>query len=108
MPQFRTLLHLHYRLIAVMLGRLRLSIEECKNAYTNLARNAFTPKNWASSTAAKVTLGPKFKTAPLEEAIKSLIGDNADAELLKENNPACKVCVSVTLDSRLDLTDCAP
>ncbi|KAH6879001.1 acyl transferase/acyl hydrolase/lysophospholipase [Alternaria rosae] len=80
-------------LIAVMLGRLRLSIEECKNAYTNLARNAFTPKNWASSTAAKVTLGPKFKTAPLEEAIKSLIGDNANSELLKENDPVCKVFV---------------
>jgi hypothetical protein len=76
-----------------MLGRLRLSIEACKKAYIDLAKKAFTPKNWASSAVATVTLGAKFKTAPLEESIKSLIGDDANSKLLKDDDPACKVFV---------------
>ncbi|KAI9667893.1 MAG: hypothetical protein M1821_000713 [Bathelium mastoideum] len=80
-------------LIAIMLGRLRMSIAECKNAYMDLAEKAFTPRNYFRQKAATVTVGSKFQTKPLEDAIKHIIGDNWQSMLLKEDDPECKVFV---------------
>lgn len=82
-------------LIAIMLGRLRMSIAECKQAYMDLAEEAFTPKNFFMQKVATATVGPKFQTKPLEDAIKRIIGDNWQSTLLKEDDTRCKVLVPV-------------
>jgi hypothetical protein len=76
-----------------MLGRLRMSIADCKAAYKDLAEEAFTPKNFIMQLKEKVAVGPKFKTAPLEAAIRRIIGEDWQTMLLKEDDPACKVLV---------------
>ncbi|KAI8945862.1 phospholipase [Xylaria longipes] len=81
-------------LIAVMLGRLRMPISECINAYKALAEQAFTPRNFIGKIKGKVSLGAQYKTEPLEAAIKSIIGEGWETKLLKEEDEqACKVFV---------------
>ncbi|KAI1178341.1 acyl transferase/acyl hydrolase/lysophospholipase [Nemania sp. FL0916] len=81
-------------LIAVMLGRLRMSVEDCKEAYMSLGRRAFTPVNFVKRITGKATVGPQFQTEPLENAIKEIIGDDWETKLLKEDDPQCRVSVS--------------
>ncbi|KAJ5669542.1 acyl transferase/acyl hydrolase/lysophospholipase [Penicillium macrosclerotiorum] len=78
-------------LIAVMLGRLRMSIKDCKAAYENLAQRAFTEKNFIGRVKGTVTVGPQFETQPLEDAIKSIIGDEWETMLFNEVNIGCRV-----------------
>lgn len=59
-------------LVAVMLGRLRMSVEECLAAYQTISLDAFTKKNIASRVAGGV-LGPKFNTTPLTASIQQVI-----------------------------------
>lgn len=73
-----------------MLGRLRMSIEECKKAYMDLSKIAFTKKNIASQIVGKATVGAQFKTEPLEMAIRSIIGDKWDTMLLRDDRNECK------------------
>ncbi|EXA53703.1 hypothetical protein FOVG_01433 [Fusarium oxysporum f. sp. pisi HDV247] len=80
-------------LIAIMLGRLRLSIPECKKAYMDLSEKAFTPKNFISRQIGVATVRSKFWAEPLEDAIKSLIGDDWESKLLRDDDPVCKVFV---------------
>jgi hypothetical protein len=78
-----------------MLGRLRMTIENCKKAYIGLAEEAFTLKNSVARAYNKSTMGPQFKTGPLEKAIKRTIGKGWESALLKEDDEgACKVFVS--------------
>lgn len=76
-----------------MLGRLRMPIQKCKEAYLNLATEAFTPKNFVSRAMGASKLGPKYKTAPLEAKIKSIIGAEWETMLLRDDDPQCKVSV---------------
>lgn len=80
-------------LIAVMLGRLRMSVADCMQVYINLSEKAFTKKNLFDRAKGKVTLGPKFKTRALEDAIKQIIGEDWATKLLKEDDSKCKVFV---------------
>jgi hypothetical protein len=73
-----------------MLGRLRMSIEECKKAYMDLSEEAFTKKNIISQAKEKLMVGPQFKTRPLETAIKSIIGDKWETTLLKDDRSDCR------------------
>jgi hypothetical protein len=74
-----------------MLGRLRMSIEECKKAYMDLSVETFTKKNIISQAVEMVTVGPRFKTGPLETAIKSIIGSKWETTLLKDDSRDCMV-----------------
>lgn len=79
-----------------MLGRLRMSVEQCKKAYINLAEDAFTKKNLISQIKEKASIGPQFKTKPLENAIRTIIGaahENWKEALLQDKRPECKVSV---------------
>lgn len=80
-----------FSLIAVMLGRLRMSVADCMQVYINLSEKAFTKKNLFDRAKGKVTLGPKFKTRALEDAIKQIIGEDWATKLLKEDDSKCKV-----------------
>lgn len=81
-----------------MLGRLRMPLSKCKEAYMNLSRRAFTPKNLISRIVTTPGLGPKFKVEPLEKAIEEILEaarpilgvGSGDALLYEENSP-CKV-----------------
>jgi hypothetical protein len=57
-----------YSLIAIMLGRLRMTVEECIQEYRTLAEEAFTPKKKAILPAR-----PRgaFSATALEHAVKS-------------------------------------
>ena len=81
-----------------MLGRLHMSLAQCKKAYLELAGAAFTPKNRFMQVVEKVNVGPQYKSKPLEDAIKSTIAKAKDHvktdpenALLKEDNCSCKV-----------------
>ena len=59
-----------YRIIAIMLGRLGMTVDDCIRAYRNVAQQAFTPKRTkiipASPTGA-------FSAKALEAAIKQTV-----------------------------------
>lgn len=78
-------------LIAVMLGRLRITIDECINAYTLLSDRVFEKKSHRFKVSGKFQ--GRFDAAELESAIKQIIvacGLNKDA-LLKDVDAPCKV-----------------
>ncbi|KAF2395740.1 phospholipase, patatin family protein [Trichodelitschia bisporula] len=87
-------------LIAIMLGRLRMSLAECKKAYLNLSKAIFTPVRNKANVPGKVldflNANGKFDSQPLEHCIREILKEQnkPENELLKEDDPdACKVFV---------------
>ncbi|KFY85790.1 hypothetical protein V498_07664 [Pseudogymnoascus sp. VKM F-4517 (FW-2822)] len=88
-------------IIAIMLGRLRMTIPECITAYTELSETIFKPKrSWASPFRAAEYLNGdgKFDSQALEKEIKtqiqkSKVAANDDQILLMDTESPCKVCV---------------
>ncbi len=86
-------------IIAIMLGRLRMSLEECQAAYSLLSETVFTrvhdhadPRGLYKFPKAK----GRFDEAPLEDSIKSTLwskGLTEDELLQEEDKYACKVFV---------------
>lgn len=74
-----------------MLGRLRMSVADCKKAYMELKEEAFTPNNLVPKIPGTTAVGPQFKREPLEVTIKRIIGDDWQSLLLKEDYPQCNV-----------------
>ncbi len=68
-------------LIALMLGRLRLDIETCKELYVRLTRMVFETDKTIAGIPYRSTL---FKATKLEEAIKECVGEHTVYE--KEGN----------------------
>ncbi|KAL2884710.1 Vegetative incompatibility protein HET-E-1 [Ceratocystis lukuohia] len=58
-------------IIAIMLGRLKMNVDDCIQAYKQLASSAFIPESAASTTSPS-----GFSTMKLEMAIKKMIHDN--------------------------------
>jgi patatin-like phospholipase/acyl hydrolase len=78
-------------LIAVMLGRLRMTVDECIAAYTTLSDKVFEKKSHRVNIKGK--LQGRFDSAELERVIKDIIvtcGLDEDA-LLKDTDSSCKV-----------------
>ena len=79
-----------------MLGRLRMSVKDCKTAYLELSRVTFTEKNIVDGAASKSGLVVGFKMHPIVDAICKAIGlqqdhlgvDPKDA-LLKDDSKDC-------------------
>ncbi|KAJ6087073.1 hypothetical protein N7467_005987 [Penicillium canescens] len=79
-------------LIAIMLGRLRMTVEECIEAYTSLSDQVFEKKSRRFSLKVKA----KFNTADLEAVAKKIIRDRGfDQETLLQDSSdtVCKVFV---------------
>jgi len=79
-------------LIAIMLGRLKMSVSDCITEYQRLAKSVFTKSRHRVSLSAKIR--GRFDHEALERGIKGLLrrlGLDED-ELLKEDNgnPRCK------------------
>lgn len=102
-----------FSIIAVMLGRLRMSLEQCENAYRKLSSDIFAPRrsSWNIFGRGRDFLASdgRFDAKELEHAIKSVIEDqlprgetgqpsneneheqNTDEIDFMEIGPACQV-----------------
>ncbi|CAK7204876.1 hypothetical protein SEUCBS139899_007638 [Sporothrix eucalyptigena] len=80
-------------LIAIMLGRLRMSVTECITAYTNLCDRAFVRSGRPINMDQNVQ--GRLSSEELEKAIKAIVTGCGlpENELLKDTKSACKVFV---------------
>jgi patatin-like phospholipase/acyl hydrolase len=93
-------------IIAIMLGRLRMTLDECEDAYLKLSKRIFQPKRRFGKplkVADYLQANGRFDAHKLEEVIKdsiraTKIDDVALHEdaLLKDEDPRCKVFVCAT------------
>lgn len=90
-------------LIAIMLGRLRMSVAEAIEAYKTLSRRIFTPVhskgNVAGRALATLRADGKFESEPLELVVKEMCRKEglSETELLKDNrddSPRVFVCAA--------------
>ncbi|CAD6442839.1 70f76fa4-52fb-420e-a197-e7cc39b9e563 [Sclerotinia trifoliorum] len=84
-------------LIAIMLGRLEMSVQECKEAYTEMMGKIFLKKHSRISLTKRKVRG-QFDTIVLEEAIKAVIKDRGIPvdSLLFWPQGKCKIFVTST------------
>jgi len=77
-------------LIAVMLGRLRMTVDECIVAYTSLSDRVFEKKSHRVNIKGKLQ---GWDVAELERAIKQILRDRGLNEnaLLKDVEAPCRV-----------------
>jgi hypothetical protein len=90
-------------LIALMLGRLRLDLETCKELYVRLTRIVFETDKTIAGIPYRSTL---FKASKLEEAIKECVGmhtiydmegnDGTESNLMNPLNPAMHSSAATT------------
>ncbi|KAF1960382.1 phospholipase [Byssothecium circinans] len=83
-------------LIAIMLGRLEMTVEECIDAYTRLMKQIFEKKENRSIVSMLGVVKPRFSSETLENAIKQLLQRRAisvDEKLDNGQRGKCKVFV---------------
>ncbi|PPQ82479.1 hypothetical protein CVT24_002371 [Panaeolus cyanescens] len=91
-------------LIALMLGRLRMTIEECEKAYDDISQKVFgkTRKlNMMNETLAYLGTTYMYEEKPLEDAVKTMVNKvlgDPEAQLMERDNP-CHVLVMSALAS---------
>ncbi|CAM1503382.1 Fc.00g081580.m01.CDS01 [Cosmosporella sp. VM-42] len=84
-------------LIAIMLGRLQMTVDECIAAYTSLSNKVFEKKSHRVKINGQ--LQGRFDSAALEQAVKQTLADSGhskDALLKDRSDGACKVLVCAT------------
>ncbi len=90
------------RIIAIMLGRLHMTLQECEKAYVQLSETIFTPVQNAADPRRMykfLRADGRFSEDPLEDCIKATIrskGLSDDALLRDEDHDTCKVFVCAT------------
>ncbi|KAK3376988.1 hypothetical protein B0T24DRAFT_665831 [Lasiosphaeria ovina] len=75
-------------LIALLLGRVRLSVPEARKEYIQIAKEIFSVKTYLKNS--------KFDSRTLEKAVKSLLGrrlGNGEEKMLDRSKSSCKVFV---------------
>lgn len=104
-----------------MLGRLRMSIKECRDAYRNLSDDVFQAKSYIAAPRLfelpwNWKLNGRFDSAALERAIKQMVVKalkerpenvgKSDKELentlLKEDDAKCKVYATILCHYKLN------
>lgn len=60
-------------LIAIMLGRLRMTVDECIEAYSSLMEKVFEKRENRTYVAILRRERPRFSSKALEDAIKSVL-----------------------------------
>jgi Patatin-like phospholipase len=92
----------HYRLIAIMLGRLEMTVEECIDHYIAFSKRVFQKKHMFKINM-RGRIQARFSTAELEEAIKEIIKSSAvvleedtgiNARMRREPPSGCKTYVT--------------
>lgn len=81
-----------------MLGRLRMTLDECERAYLELSKEIFTPSKssypWIGRGIDIVNANGKVDATVLENAIKKMIerhSTSSEVELLSNPETECKV-----------------
>lgn len=80
-------------LIAIMLGRLRMSVADCIEAYKHLSKEIFTPAHSSANVAGKAVdflkAKGRFRSEPLERCIKEILKKHnlSEDELMIDQNP---------------------
>jgi len=80
------------RLIAIMLGRLRMSVDECINAYVSLSDRIFHKGRHRVTIKGKIQ--GRFDSEELARAVREVVtgkGLNEEALLKDVSDNACKV-----------------
>jgi hypothetical protein len=86
----------HPRLIAIMLGRLKMSVEDCIDAYTTLMQEVFAKKENISPFGFAGAVKSRFSSDVLKRAIERVLTDNGtplDEKFEETTQPACRVYV---------------
>lgn len=85
-------------LLAVMLGRLKMTLADCQTAYLQLFERVFNPRrhkrNYAGQAKDFLLENGRFDSDELEAAIKEILVDRCKMpvdELLQDKDPKCKV-----------------
>jgi hypothetical protein len=81
-----------HRLIAIMLGRLEMSVDECIEKHKDFMKKVFAV-SWRNKVRT-LTDGAKYDETVLESCIKEVVKEklgNEDAKLLDDREEACKV-----------------
>ncbi len=85
-------------LLAVMLGRLRMTLDDCQAAYLQLSERIFNPRrrklNYAGKAKDFLLANGRFDSEELEAVIKEILVDRCkmpEDELLQEKDPKCNV-----------------
>ena len=82
-------------LIAIMLGRLQMTVDECIDGYTSLSDKVFEKKSIGVTIKGKIR--GRFNIAELEQAVKQILAQRGLSEdiLLKDSLAPCKVYVLI-------------
>ena len=86
------------RLLAIMLGRLQMSLNECEKKYLEMSKRIFTPVRDKVNVVGRgydfLQANGKFSSEPLEKTIQEILiglGLPADSLLMDEGAESCKV-----------------
>ncbi|CAM1511722.1 Fc.00g092350.m01.CDS01 [Cosmosporella sp. VM-42] len=98
-------------IIAIMIGCLRMSLDDCEKAYVTMAEQIFQPKR--SSLNPKrfvdyIQARERFSSRSMEKVLKDIIGSqtgNQNTKLMgtEQNDPACKVFVTTVCANNQEL-----
>jgi patatin-like phospholipase/acyl hydrolase len=90
-------------LTAIMLGRLRMPVDDCIDAYKRLSRTIFAPvhsqSNVVGRAVSKLKAEGKFESEPLERVVKEMCRERglSESQLLKDglaDSPKVFVCAA--------------
>lgn len=80
------------RLIAIMLGRLRMTIEETAQAYEMLSQRIFVKKGIISRISKRGRFDPELFASIIKAVVKEKT-DDIHTKLIDTRENACKMCV---------------
>ena len=78
-----------FRLVAIMLGRLQMTVEECIEEYRNMASSIFSTSKYHIGWKSKLQV--RFSASALEASVRDLLvrhGQSPDASL-KDSASQC-------------------
>ena len=84
----------HHSLIAIMLGRLQMTVDQCITAYEGMASKIFNA-GIMSQVGNGASKGARYSADALEQAVKDIVAQyagNPDAPM-RDPVDGCKVCV---------------
>ncbi|KAL9616188.1 MAG: hypothetical protein Q9160_008919 [Pyrenula sp. 1 TL-2023] len=93
------------RILAVMLGRLRMSVEECEAAYLSMSERIFNPRRGAANFVGRAhdawNLEGRFDSNELKASVLEILAEHGfwSEELLQDPYSKCKVFVCAVLTS---------
>jgi len=86
-----------FRIIAIMLGRLEMDVDECINAYTGMFKRIFGKKGLPVSMLGKIK--GRFDSMVLEDCVREILEQRGLLPIEPFNDEKDKTCkVSVALD----------